>query len=187
MNRMESGTTPSPATSQPRESPPPSTPSIPFSKQLWQNQSIHYLMPGELWIGPPPEQSLSTLLNSGIAMVFYHQQPGFIGFCHFLTVSHSADCVRRGDAHYGEKATARILRAFSNEGYAPQDIQVKIYGASHMQRETVASAQQNTTFAFGFVRRNNLRLTSSDTGGNYGRQIYLNPTNFDVKVRKILP
>jgi chemotaxis receptor (MCP) glutamine deamidase CheD len=184
---MESGTTPSSATSQPRESTPPSTPSIPFSKQLWQNQSIHYLMPGELWIGPPPEQSLSTLLNSGIAMVFYHQQPDFIGFCHFLTVSHSADCVRRGDAHYGEKATARILRAFSNEGYAPQDIQVKIFGASHMHSDTVASAQHNTTFAFGFVRRNNLRLTSSDTGGNYGRQIYLNPTNFDVKVRKILP
>lgn len=158
----------------------------PYNSEL----PIVYLKPGELYIGNTAANVVTTL-GSCLAVTVYHSRSRLGAICHGL-VSQCMDketcessCAE--EFRYVDCAILYMLKTFDALGIKRSEIEVKLFGAADAivlglkVKRTVG--KENINMARDILKREHLRVKSSDIAGTRGRKIFFNTRSGEVYLK----
>ena len=144
-------------------------------------------MPGEHAVSWNPAR-ITTLLGSCVSMCLWDSRLGIGGLNHFmLPDAPDAHAPTGSPLRYGLYAMERLINDLIVMGSNKKDLQAKVFGGANMTSQAVHRhlGARNVDFVLKFLKKDNIRLTGEDLGGNYGRRIQFNTKTGTVKLQKI--
>ena len=153
------------------------------------------IRPGEFRISREPLM-LSTLLGSCVAVCMYDPVAGVMGMNHFLIATRQAvqqGSVLTSDAgRYGIHAMELLINGLLKLGASRSRLRAKAFGGGNVlvscttqEKGFVSVNIANARFVREFLEEDGIPLEAADLGGNFGRQIHFDGTDYSVYVRKI--
>jgi chemotaxis protein CheD len=153
------------------------------------------LKPGEHFVSAETDVVVSTLLGSCIAACLYDPVRRILGMNHFLLANYRYSrempvCLSEA-GRYGVHSMELIINGMMKMGAARQRIQAKAFGGSSMlpasgtPGDFACVGEVNCRFIVEFLKNDGIPLISSDLGGNRGRVILFDATDYSVYVRKM--
>lgn len=168
----------------------------------YRDSTIH-LKPSEIHVAKTPTL-IWTTLGSCISIIFYHPQRQISSICHPQLPSRRKEpeyccdhcpvkCLQDVDpANEFKYVTCTVfymIRKFHNIGISKNDIQVKLFGGAKILKESsdiTSVGPKNVVIAKQLLNDNGLKIMGENTGGNFGRTIYLY-SDTGVVLHKKLP
>jgi chemotaxis protein CheD len=152
-------------------------------KHLHANAVI--LHPGDLYFGRGHSQ-VQTLLGSCVAVTLWHPEIRLGGMCHFVLPTRG---MASGlDGRYGDEAVSFLVRRVEEEGTAPEEYRVGIFGGGdmfpHVPFKGPRVGEQNVAIARRLAQQCGFRVHLHDVGAASYRQVILNLLDGTVRVRK---
>jgi len=88
------------------------------------------------------------------------------------------------EGRLGESALPLLLQQMVEFGARPERIEAKVFGgANKVGANTIG--ERNIAFAFDFLKKNGIPVVSYDVGGNQGRKILFDTSDFIVYVKRL--
>jgi chemotaxis protein CheD len=160
-----------------------------MQRPSFANALITEIGPGEHFVGQSGSV-IKTLLGSCVAVCLYDTQTGIIGMNHFLL---AADRLKRSHlldskaGYYGVHAMELVINSMTALGANKRRIQSKVFGGGNVVPQLVPHGgdfetigAQNIAFALAFLERENIPVVTKDVGGEDGRIIYFDASDFSV-------
>ncbi len=155
---------------------------------------IHFLKPGELYVGDQPAL-VTTLLGSCVAVTMFNARLRVGAICHGLLPACRNDHVCEGDCadglKYVECAIRRMLEIYHKRGIVRGEIDVKIFGGSDIlivqegERKNRTVGRQNLEMALQILEGEGVRIIASDLGGLHGRKILFYSHTGEVLLKRL--
>jgi chemotaxis protein CheD len=140
---------------------------------------------------------IKTLLGSCIAVCLYDPKAGVVGMNHFMLASgmlKQTDITGDRAGCYGVHAMVLLINGMTKLGADKQRMQSKVFGGGNVVQQLLHKGgdyqtvgEQNIAFTFEFLKNEGISIVSHDTGGQQGRVIYFNSTDFSVYRSLISP
>jgi chemotaxis protein CheD len=150
---------------------------------------------GEYFVGHSGKV-IKTLLGSCASVCLYDAKTQVVGMNHFLLAtdqlkrSHILDS-RAG--YYGLHAMELVINKMMRLGANRHRITAKVFGGSNVVPQLSTHGgdfgtvgEQNVSFAYEFLKRERIAIVSQDVGGDHGRIIYFDSTDYSVYVSSLL-
>jgi chemotaxis protein CheD len=140
-------------------------------------------------VGRGPEV-LSTLgLGSCVAIILYDAETRIGALAHILLPEEALSRETSNRAKFATTAVPLLLDALHHRGVRARPVAKLVGGASMFANLIPAGAlnvgERNIAAAREAVQRAGLRIVSEDTGGDYGRSVYLHTCDGRVIVKSI--
>jgi chemotaxis protein CheD len=158
------------------------------------NLSIVEIGSGEYFVGHTGKV-IKTLLGSCVAVCLYDSKTQIVGMNHFLLAtdrlkrSHILDS-RAG--YYGVHAMELVINEMMKLGANRNRIKAKVFGGGNVVPQLAnhggdfgTVGEQNIIFAYEFLKRERISIAAEDVGGDHGRIIYFDSTDYSVYVSLI--
>ncbi len=154
------------------------------------------LHPGEYRVSGEPVV-LSTLLGSCVAVCLYDRDLGVMGMNHFLLANprypKQAPIVESDAGRYGIHAMELLVNALLHAGARRARLEAKAFGGGNVvavpdggRGGRFSVGEVNVRFVREFFQRDAIPLVASDLGGDYGRQIHFDGSDYAVYMRRIV-
>jgi two-component system chemotaxis response regulator CheB len=141
----------------------------------------HYLFPGQYIVCREAFQ-VTTILGSCVAVALYDPLKKIAGLNHYLlprpTTASGADSLR-----YGSVSLPAMIEEMVSNGASRGRLQARIYGGARVLDQLnlgESIGRQNIDFAVDFLRAGKIQVLESELGGQSGRKIILNTSDFSV-------
>ncbi|MFZ9519127.1 MAG: chemotaxis protein CheB [Silvanigrellaceae bacterium] len=141
----------------------------------------HYLFPGQLVVYQEPCM-VTTILGSCVAIAMFDPVERIAGLNHFLLPNPSTTG-GASSPRYGSVSTPMMLDQLLAAGAVPERLQAKIFGGARVLDDLnlgESIGRQNVEFAKSFLASRRIPVVEEQTGGNVGRKIILDTSNFNV-------
>lgn len=132
------------------------------------------------------DRPLTTLLGSCVAVCLYDRHLQLGGMNHFLlptrlgTRDEQTDIVLAGDA-----SMAILLNAMLAKSARKENLVAKVFGGGTIVSSIrMAIGERNVAFAQEWLAREGVRVTGSDTLGNFSRKLIFDPASGDAYCRR---
>lgn len=138
---------------------------------------------GEYKISSRPDEVLTTLLGSCIAVCLHDPEARLGGMNHFLLPGDpgsQSTCLR-----YGTNAMELMINSLVKQGAAQGRLQAKVFGGAKLLTRQGEIGEANARFAFWFLENEQIPVISQDTGGKRGRKLRFWPTSGRVQLMLI--
>jgi chemotaxis protein CheD len=149
---------------------------------------------GEYFVGHSGKV-IKTLLGSCVSVCLYDSKAQIVGMNHFLLAtdklkrSHILDS-RAG--YYGIHAMELVINNMIKLGATRNRITAKVFGGGNVVPQLATHGgdfgtvgEQNISFAYEFLKRERIAIVSENVGGDHGRVIYFDTTDYSVYVSLI--
>ena len=157
--------------------------------------SIITLKPAEMLISERPT-IVRTVLGSCVAVTMFNRRLGISAICHALLPERSeesGDDVQEttNPYKYVNSVIPLMVKRLRDYGVQLQELEVKVFGgADTLRSETEGSSlhpvgKSNINAVFRALKVQNLRLTTSDVGGVFGRKILFYTHSGEVLLKRI--
>lgn len=136
------------------------------------------------------QEVIKTLLGSCVAVCLFDPHNKVLGMNHFLLATDKLNRSHLFDSragYYGVHAMELLINGLLKAGAKKQFIRSKIFGGANVLKHVHGHqlnfydvGRFNITFVQEFLNREKIPIQSEDVGGNYGRVIYFDPTDYSV-------
>lgn len=137
---------------------------------------------------------ISTLLGSCVAACLYDPVRKIVGMNHFMLsnkryAKNLPTCVTEA-GRYGIHAMELVINDMLKLGAQRKNIQAKAFGGGSLMESPGGDnffcvGEINSRFIVEFLENEGIPLVNADLGGNNGRSVHFNSSDFSVFVRKI--
>lgn len=155
------------------------------------NKDIITIYPGEFWSTNGPEM-ISTVLGSCVSIALYDPIAGVGGMNHFMLAKDTSipnDNSNQLMGRFGEYAMKLLIEDMEKKGAQFSRCTAKVFGGGNIFNSPLNGVANvgdaNIKFAFEFLKKHNITIKSSDTGGNLPRKIYFDPVTSKVYLKHI--
>ena len=161
------------------------------------NRNIVTIYPGEFWSSTGPEM-ISTVLGSCVSIALFDPIAGVGGMNHFMLAKDTNQEIDGGfpNSHdkllgrFGEYAVEMLISDMEKKGAQLSRCTAKVFGGGNIFNTASVDGrdlvgESNIKFAFDYLKKNNIEVKSSDTGGNSPRKIFFDPVTSKVFLRHI--
>jgi len=150
-----------------------------YNKQFKSNMVI--IQPGEFYITNSNE-SIATVLGSCISVCLYDIKKHIGGMNHFMLPGDfkDEDIFRSKSGRYGMFAMEKLINEMLKKGGNKENFIAKVFGGAHVLnfRNTDGNIPDaNISFVKTYLTFEEIKIVSSDLGGNIGRKIIFFPKN----------
>ena len=139
--------------------------------------TTRHVIQGEQRVSGDPDEVLATLLGSCVAACLHDPLAGIGGMNHFLLPGDAVGVERGYAERFGVHAMELLVNALLAQGASRPRLEAKLFGGASTMQGLSDIGAMNATFAAGFLRRENIRITSECLGGTRGRRIQFWPTS----------
>lgn len=156
------------------------------------NRNIVTIYPGEFWVSSEQEM-ISTILGSCVSIVLFDPVAVVGGMNHFMLAKDTQISPQNQNetlGRYGEYAVEMLISEMEKKGAVLNRCYAKVFGGSnifntetHSDKDLVGDT--NVKFAFDYLKLKNIKIKSSDTGGNLPRKIFFDPTTSKIYLKRI--
>lgn len=153
-------------------------------------KQIITIYPGEFF-STAGDELISTVLGSCISVTLFDERNAFGGINHFMyaSISHAIEDSPDMRGRYGEFAVELLLEDMLKKGADRTALSAKIFGGSNVFNlppdAGIQVGDMNIRFAFDYLKKQNIPIVASDTGGVYPRKIYFDPKTSKVWLKRI--
>ncbi|MBK1694959.1 chemotaxis protein CheD [Chromatium weissei] len=155
----------------------------------------HFIHPGEHYVTADPI-ILSTLLGSCVSVCLFDPVARIIGMNHFLLPMRNpaggALTLASDAGRYGLWAMELLINGLLNIGAQREHLRAKAFGGGNVLNITARSLPErfqigtaNALFVRKFLADDGIPLIAEDLGGDRGRQIHFDGSDFSVYLRRI--
>lgn len=138
------------------------------------------VLQGEVYVTSNPQEVLSTILGSCVAVCMWDETARIGGMNHFLLPSRSG---RNGDQiKYGANAMELLINGLLRGGATRTSMQCKLFGGASMGTHTSKIGEGNIAFARSFIRDEGIPCMAESLGGNEARRVRFWPTTGRAKL-----
>ncbi len=140
---------------------------------------LYFINPGELIFSKKPVQ-IRTVLGSCVGVILYDKVRKFGGLVHYL-LPNSPD--KEVSTKYGDVAVPTLINKFLQNGSRISDLEAHVVGGAFIifdQSEIFFIGDRNIDIANQILKSNNIRIRSSNTGGEKGRRVL-----YDLEINKL--
>jgi two-component system chemotaxis response regulator CheB len=141
----------------------------------------HYLFPGQFVVYHEPCM-VTTILGSCVAIALFDPLKRIAGLNHFLLPT-PGTAAGATSLRYGSVSTPEMLDQMIAEGASPERLRAKIFGGAKVLDDLnlgESIGRQNIEFAQSFLAGRRIPIVEHETGGNVGRKIILNTSDFTL-------
>lgn len=165
-------------------------------RRFWDStQQCHTVkvLPGEFYVSVQHEV-VSTVLGSCVSACIFDTRRRIGGMNHFMLPSATVGSLDGSDgwspvvgraARYGNDAMEQLINAILKVGGQREDLEVKIFGGGRVLAQMTDVGRRNIEFVQRYIEMERLRLTASDLGDVYPRQVQFFPDSGRVRVRQL--
>ncbi len=155
------------------------------------NKKVITIYPGEFYSTTGTEM-ISTVLGSCISIALYDEERSIGGLNHFMLAKDCSLDTDEGDrlmGKFGEYAIELLIKDLEKKGVPLSRLTAKVFGGSNVFKLPSTSGAQvgdvNIKFAFEFLKKKNIPVAMSNTGGNLPRKIFFDPVTSKVYMKYI--
>jgi chemotaxis protein CheD len=143
---------------------------------------------GKMIVDSSPTK-LSVILGSCVGVALVDTSTGIGGLTHVMTPSSRGEQVKE-PSQYADRAVPALVEAVVKAGAARQELRAKIAGGanvlnignhSHMLR----IGEQNANNVKASLAKEGIPLISEDVGGSVARKMWVDLSNFEVKIKTL--
>lgn len=153
---------------------------------------VIFLNAGEYYISEKPEM-VSTVLGSCISVILFSRKSPMCGITHSLLPGCKYDvsyCIKCTEAYrYGDCSVIKLIQKMEEYDIKAKDMEAKVFGGagviSKAKSEKDNVGYLNVEAALATLRKEGIRVTSSDTGGTRGRKLFLFTDTKEVFIKKL--
>ncbi len=146
------------------------------------NHNSYYLEPGYIYFSKR-SVTVRTVVGSCVAVCLWDRNRRYGGMNHF--VRPRVDKPEKATPHYGNVATAALVRIMEEAGCKRGDLSAHIVGGGcpeGLRRDTVGNA--NVRAAREVLSRKGIKIVSEDVGGHVGRKLAFNSGTGELAILK---
>lgn len=138
------------------------------------------VLQGELYITAKPEEVLSTILGSCVAVCMWDPVTEVGGMNHFLL----PDSAGKGpdQVKYGAHAMELLINGLLRKGGARDRLVCKIFGGAAMGNSFSRIGEGNAAFARSFLREEGIPIEAESLGGSEARRVRFWATSGRVRM-----
>lgn len=143
------------------------------------------VLPGEYY-ATASELMIVTLLGSCVAACIHDPARQIGGMNHFLLPQNRLNDGLAA-ARYGVHAMELLINGLLQLGARRESLEAKVFGGGNVARRmsNCLVGQQNVDFVLAFLKRERIRVTAQDMGGDSPRRIHFFPRTGQVMVRTL--
>ena len=141
----------------------------------------YFINPGELIFTKKPV-IIKTVLGSCVGVTIYDRVNAWAGMVHFLLPVSPDKTV---STKYGDVAVSTLINKFLNNGSERRNMEATVSGGSFIifdEMEVFFIGDRNIEVATNILKKNDIRIRFTNTGGEKGRKVIFNTLHNDVKV-----
>lgn len=157
-----------------------------YNRQL--NCNLVEIFSGDFYVSNDPNEAISTLLGSCVALCLFDKSAKIAGMNHFL-VPGDARFIKSeqpGSSKDGLYAIEYLTQQMKNQGANFKHVTAGVFGGGHMlSRSKIFSPDDNVRLAKTYLKMLKIPIVKEDTGGNVGRQVIFFCKNGDMAVRHV--
>lgn len=148
------------------------------------------IYPGEYYSTTGTEM-ISTVLGSCVSIVLYDTVAKVGGINHFMLARDTSldeDAEKKLMGKFGEYAIDLLINDIIKKGGVLSRLEAKVFGGGNIFNMNASQNQvgdTNSKFAFEFLKKLNIPVVKSDTGGVNPRKIFFDPETFKVLMKYI--
>ncbi|MBQ3671806.1 MAG: chemotaxis protein CheD [Treponema sp.] len=148
------------------------------------------IYPGEYYSTTGTEM-ISTVLGSCVSIVLYDPVARVGGINHFMLARDTSldeDTEKKLMGKFGEYAIDLLIEDIVKKGGVLARLEAKVFGGGNIFNMNASQNQvgdTNSKFAFEFLKKLNIPVIKSDTGGVNPRKIFFDPETFKVLMKYI--
>ncbi len=143
----------------------------------------YLLKPGYIYL-PEKPTVISTVLGSSVSVSLYDKSLKKGGMNHFLFPM--VENREKTTALYGNVAVHTLVRMMVESGSAIKNLEAQLFGGAfnskHSQRNI---GRENFITARSILARKRIKIVSEDVGGELGRKIVFNTSNYEIVILKV--
>ncbi len=148
-------------------------------------RKIVEIFSGQYLVSKNQNLIISTLLGSCIAVCLYDKWAQVGGMNHFMLPSPN-NSNRNNDSNgiYGLPSLELMITELLQSGAMKSRLEAKVFGGAKVVKELPGNIPQaNIEFTLDYLAKENIKLISTDTGGEFGRKILFDLSDFSVYVK----
>jgi chemotaxis protein CheD len=143
-------------------------------------ERVTNVIQGDFLISDDPNEILTTVLGSCIAVCLYDTTRMIGGMNHFL-LANSKSGAPSDNVRYGANAMELLINGLLKQGAQKQRLEAKIFGGASMMGNARQIGATNAEFAKTFLKEEGIPCTGESTGGTSARRIKFWPTSGRVR------
>ena len=155
----------------------------------FSNLPILAIGPGEYFVGQSGTV-IKTLLGSCVTVCLYDAEAGVFGINHFLLPTGKlkrSNILDSRSGYFGVHAMELVINGMMKLGADKRRITSKVFGGGNVVPQLTnrggdfaTVGDQNITFTYEFLKLERIPIVSADVGGEHGRILYFDSTDFSV-------
>lgn len=140
-----------------------------------------YIAQGEHAIGSAPEQVISTILGSCVAVCLWDPDRAVGGMNHILLPE--AKTASQGMDRFGGAAMEFLVNDLVKQGADRGRLRAKVFGGASMLSAKSDIGARNAAFAEAYLQAEGIPCDAENTGGTAARQVRFWPHSGQAKMR----
>jgi chemotaxis protein CheD len=139
-----------------------------------------FIFPGNLEVSKTPKQ-LTTILGSCVAVCLWDTKLKYGGMNHFMLPLWNGEGL--ASPKYGNIAIEKLVNKMLWNGSKIKNIEAKIFGGANVidtKNGLYNIGERNIEMALMKIQEYGINIKSSSTGGNRGRKILMDTSNFQI-------
>ncbi len=148
-------------------------------------QTVVRIFQGEYYVTDKPDEVLTTVLGSCVAVCMRNPRTGFGGMNHFLLPSDGAANRNGFSLRYGTYSIERLINALLSRGGDREILEVKVFGGANVLKGMVQIGSRNAEFVQDYLKKEGLIVSAHHLGGEIARRIRYYPKSGRVMMGRI--
>ena len=148
-------------------------------------ETVVRIFQGEFYITDEPDEVLSTVLGSCVAVCMRNPETGFGGMNHFLLPSGDSPERDSYSLRYGTYSIERLINAVLSRGGEREALEVKVFGGANILKGMVPIGSHNVEFVKKYLKKEGLTVSAHHLGGEIARRIRYYPKTGRVMMGRI--
>jgi chemotaxis protein CheD len=134
-----------------------------------------YVVQGEYRVSAEPEEVLSTLLGSCVAVCLWDPVGRVGGMNHFL-LPFGPEGAKDGSMRYGVHSVEILVNDLLRHGARRDRLRAKLFGGARMSSRLRDIGTANAAFARDYLRTEDIACIAESLGGTSARRVIFRPT-----------
>lgn len=136
---------------------------------------------GDYKISNDPNEVLSTILGSCVAVCMHDPVSKLGGMNHFL-LPFGRDDANEKPVRYGFYAMEVMINSLLKRGAVKSRLQAKVFGGARISADLRDVGKSNATFAREFLANESILVLGESLGGNRARRVIFRPATGQAKM-----
>lgn len=153
-----------------------------YTSRTGRPNDTRLITQGEFEVSNEPDVVISTLLGSCVSCCLWDDEAGVGGMNHLLLAGERVGSLSGYDVA-GVAEMECLINGIIKLGGNRTNLKAKVFGGANMLGMPTKIGEANATFAFDFLKQENIDCVNSSVGGSLARSLRFWPTSGRANLR----